>query len=90
MNHDLPSRQLDELKTFLFSYIVLGPLLAALFADKIDNIFLACVLFVGITGSAFLWFKKRLQALEVSIKDLERRIEETELSAKSEVERRDF
>jgi hypothetical protein len=47
-------------------------------------------LFVGLTGSAFFWFKKRLQALEVSIKDLERRMEETELSAKSEVERRDF
>ncbi len=85
MRDNPPSRQLDELKTFLFMYILLGPLLAALFADKIDNIFAACALFVTMTGSAFFWFKKRLQALEQSVKELERQVEDAESLVNDEI-----
>ena len=34
---ELPLEQLDELKSVIFTYVVLAPLLAALFADKIDK-----------------------------------------------------
>ncbi len=73
---DLPSQQLDELKTFLFTYVVLAPLLAALFADKIDNMFVVCLLFVGLVGTAFIHLKNRFEQLEKSLKDQERRLME--------------
>ena len=75
---DLPIRQLDELKTFIFTYVVLAPLLAALFADKIDSMFIACLLFVGLVGTAFIHLKNRLEQLEKSVKDQERRLMELE------------
>ena len=55
---DLPSQQLDELKTVIFMYVVMAPLLSALFADKIDNFFVACLLFVGLVGTAFTTFEE--------------------------------
>jgi hypothetical protein len=76
MTHDPPSRQLDELKTMLFPYIVLGPLLAALFANQIDNIFVACLLFVGMVGSAFFGFRKRYEMIEKSVRDQEAKLVE--------------
>jgi hypothetical protein len=75
---DLPSQQIDELKTILFTYIVMGPLLSALFADKIDNIFVACLLFVGLVGTAFAYFRNRIGILEESLKEQERRLMEME------------
>ena len=75
---DLPSRQLDELKTFIFAYVVLAPLLSALFADKIDNIFVVCILFVGLVGTAFIHLKNRLGRLEESLKEQECRLMELE------------
>jgi hypothetical protein len=89
MSDNLPSSQLDELKTFLFTYIVLGPLVAALFADKIDNIFVACVLLVVLTASAFFWFKKRLEVLETSVKELEQQVAEAESAEKDGLEGHD-
>ncbi len=71
MTHDPPSRQLDELKTLLFPYIVIGPLLSALFANQIDNIFIACLLFVVMVGSAFFGFKKRYEMIEKSVREQE-------------------
>ncbi|AFM26177.1 hypothetical protein [Desulfomonile tiedjei] len=73
---DLPSQQIDEFKTLLFTYIVMGPLLSALFADKIDNIFVACLLFVGLVGTAFGYFKNRIEKLEESLKEQERKLME--------------
>ena len=43
---ELPSKQLDELKSVIFTYVLLAPLSSALFADKIDNIFVVCLFFV--------------------------------------------
>jgi len=75
---DLPSQQLDELKTMIFTYVVMAPLLSALFADKIDNIFVACLLFVGLVGSFFVYFRNRLRRLEESLKEQERGLREQE------------
>jgi hypothetical protein len=71
---DLPSRQLDGLKTVIFTYVVMAPLLSALFAEKIDNIFVACLLFVGLVGTAFVYLKNQMGILEESLKDQERRL----------------
>ena len=68
---------------------VLGPLIAALFADKIDNVFVACALLVVLTASAFFWFKKRLEVLEESVKELERQLEEAGLSDKDRLKGQD-
>ncbi len=76
MTHDPPSRQLDELKTLLFPYIVIGPLLSALFANQIDNIFIACLLFVVMVGSAFFGFKKRYEMIEKSVREQEAKLVE--------------
>jgi hypothetical protein len=76
MTHDPPSRQLDEMKTLLFPYIVLGPLLSALFANQIDNVFVACLLFVGMVGSAFYGFRKRYETIEKSVREQEERLVE--------------
>ncbi len=75
---NLPSRQLDELKTFIFMYVVMAPLLSALFADKIDNFFVACLLFVGLVGTSFVYLRSRLGKLEESLKEQERRLMELE------------
>ncbi len=74
----LLSRQLDELKGVIFTYVVIAPLLSALFADKIDNIFVVCVLFVGLVGTALIYFRDRLRQLEESLKEQERRLMELE------------
>ncbi|HMK35137.1 MAG TPA: hypothetical protein VK463_08735 [Desulfomonilaceae bacterium] len=74
----LPSEQLDELKTVIFTYIIMAPLLSALFADKIDNVFVACVLFVGLVGGSFLYIKKRMELLEQSLKEQEQKLLERE------------
>jgi hypothetical protein len=71
---DLPSQQLDELKTVIFTYVFLVPLLSALFADKIDNFFVVCLLFVGIVGTAFVHLRRRIDKLEESLKEQERRL----------------
>jgi hypothetical protein len=71
---ELPSEQLDQLKTIIFTYIVIAPLLSALFADKIDSIFLACALFVGLVGTAFVHLRNRMRNLEESLKEQERRL----------------
>jgi hypothetical protein len=76
MTNDPPSRQLDELKTLLFPYIVIGPLLSALFANQIDNIFTACLLFVGLVGSAFFGFRKRYEMIERSVREQEEKLAE--------------
>lgn len=83
---DLPSQQIDELKTLLFTYIVMGPLLSALFADKIDNIFVACFLFVGLVGTAFGYFKNRIEKLEESLKDQEQKLMKMEATNNEEFE----
>ncbi|MHB8205147.1 MAG: hypothetical protein ACYDHG_15770 [Desulfomonilaceae bacterium] len=75
---DLPSQQLDELKATIFTYVVLAPLLSALFAEKIDNMFIACLLFVGLVGTAFVYLKNRLEKLEASLKEQERKLMELE------------
>jgi hypothetical protein len=75
---DLPSQQLDELKATIFTYVVLAPLLSALFAEKIDNMFVVCMLFVGLVGTAFVYLKNRLGQLEESLKQQERRLMELE------------
>lgn len=75
---ELPSQQLDELKTMIFTYVFLAPLLSALFADKIDNIFVACLLFVGLVGTSFFYLRTQLIKLEASLKEQERRLMELE------------
>jgi hypothetical protein len=73
---DPPSRQLDELKTALFPYIVIAPLISALFAEKIDNFFVSCLLFVGFVGAFFVHLKNRIERLEESVKEMEQRLSE--------------
>jgi hypothetical protein len=73
---NLPSQQLDELKTFIYTYIVLAPLISALFADKIDNVFVACLLFVGLVGVSFVYVRGRMEELEESLKEQERKLME--------------
>ncbi len=75
---DLPSQQLDELKTVIFMYVLLAPLLSALFADKIDNIFVACLLVVGLVTTSFVHLRNRLGKLEESLREQERRLMELE------------
>jgi hypothetical protein len=75
---DLPSQQLDDLKSVIFTYVLMAPLLSALFADKIDNMFVACLLFVGLVGTAFVHLRNRLARLEESLKEQERRLMELE------------
>jgi hypothetical protein len=72
VNHNLPGQQLENLKTFLYTYIVMAPLLSALFAEHIDSWFFACVLFVALVGGAFSWVRSRLDELEQSLRDQER------------------
>jgi Na+/H+ antiporter NhaD/arsenite permease-like protein len=79
-----PIQQIENLKTFLFTYIVLAPLLSALFAEHIDNWFFACVLFVGLVIGALMWVRIRLAELEESLRDQERKLEE--LSARADPE----
>jgi hypothetical protein len=81
---DLPSQQIEELKTILFTYVVVGPLLAALFADKIDNVFVACLSFVSLVGTFFVFFRNRIEKLEVSLKEQEQRLRELEGSEDDE------
>jgi hypothetical protein len=81
---DLPSQQIEELKTILFTYVVVGPLLAALFADKIDNVFVACLSFVSLVGTFFVFLRNRIEKLEVSVKEQEQRLRELEGSEDDE------
>jgi len=74
--NDPPSEQLDQLKTIVFTYILIVPLLSALFADKIDNIFMVCLLFVGLVGTAFIHLRDRMTKLEQSLKEQEQRLTE--------------
>lgn len=76
-----PSQQIDELKTLLYLYITLGPLVSALFANRIDNIFAACFLFVCVVGAAFYWFKTRLDSLEKAVREQEERLAEVTRSS---------
>ncbi len=71
-----PLQQLENLKTFLFTYIVLGPLLAALFSEHIDNWFFACGLFVALVMGALSWVRNRLATLEKSLQEQERILDE--------------
>ncbi len=68
---DPPSKQLDEIKGPLYTYILLGPLVSALFAQKIDNELVSCLLFVTFVGIAFYGFRRRLNSLEQSVRELE-------------------
>jgi nitrate reductase NapE component len=81
-----PSQQLDELKTFIFMYIVMAPLLSALFADKIDNKFVVCLLFVALVGTAVIHVKNKLDILEESLKEQEKRLAEVEGTDEEESE----
>jgi hypothetical protein len=81
-----PIQQLDELKTFVFMYVIMAPLLAALFADKIDNTFVACLLFVVLVGTSVFHLKNRMDTLEESIKEQEKRLAELEGADEEESE----
>jgi len=67
----LLSQELDQPKGVIFTYVVIAPLLSALFADKIDNIFVVCLLFLGLVGTALIYFRNRLRQLEESLKEQE-------------------
>jgi hypothetical protein len=75
MPNEQASQQIDELKTLLYSYVTLGPLVSALFANRIDNTFVACCLFVAFVGTGFVWIKKRIETLEQSVREQEERLE---------------
>jgi len=74
----LLSQELDQPKGVIFTYVVIAPLLSALFADKIDNIFVVCLLFLGLVGTALIYFRNRLRQLEESLKEQEWRLMELE------------
>ncbi len=75
MPPDPPSRLLDEIKGPLFTYVLLGPLVSALFAQKIDNELVSCLVFVAFVGTAFYRFRTRLNNLEQSVRELEEELE---------------
>jgi hypothetical protein len=77
-DNDLPSQQLVELEPLIFMYVLMAPLLSALFADKIDNTFVACLLFVALVGGCFINLRNRLKKLTKSLKEQERRLAELE------------
>jgi len=74
----LLSQELDQPKGVIFTYVVIAPLLSALFADKIDNIFVVCLLFLGLVETALIYFRNRLRQLEESLKEQEWRLMELE------------
>lgn len=78
MKKDTSLQQLEEIKAFLFPYLIIGPLLAALFAERIDNRFVACLLFVVVVGFAFWWVRKRLIVLEELLRQQDVRLRELE------------
>lgn len=91
MPNEPASRQIDELKTLLYSYVTLGPLVSALFANRIDDTFVACLLFVSFVGTAFFWIKTRMDALEQSVRDQEDRLEKlAQLLERAPEEKVDF
>jgi len=69
-----PIDRLEEIKTFVFTYILIGPLLSALFAEEIDSRFVVAVIFVVGIGAALTWTRNRMAELEESIRDQERRL----------------
>ncbi|MFH1116283.1 MAG: hypothetical protein V1792_20415 [Pseudomonadota bacterium] len=73
MHQISPTEQIENLRTFLYTYIVLGPLLSALFAEHIDNRFFACMLFIALVLGALSWVRNRLVRLEESLREQERR-----------------
>ncbi len=75
MHPDPPSHLLDDIKGRLYAYILLGPLLSALFAEKIDNQLVSCLAFLGLVGSAFWWFRNRLDVLDREVRQLEEELE---------------
>jgi hypothetical protein len=81
-----PSQQLDELKPFVFMYFLMAPLVSALFADKIDNTFIACLLFVVLVGASVVHLKNKLEVLEESLKEQEGRLAELEGTAEEDPE----
>lgn len=75
MTIDRPSSQIDALRPGLFTYVILAPLVSALFAERIDNVLVACLLFVCGVGAAFLWVRRRIDTLEKAVRDQEERLE---------------
>lgn len=73
-----PLQQLEEIEAFLFPYLIIGPLLSALFAERIDNFFVGCLLFVVVVGSAFSWIRRRFLVLQDLIREQENRLRELE------------
>lgn len=69
-----PFQQLEELRTFVFAYMILGPLLSALFAQHIDNRFIVAAIFVTSVATAVGWTRNRMAELETSIRDREEKI----------------
>ena len=69
-----PIEKLEDVRTFIFTYIILGPLLSALFAEQIDNRFVVALIFVIAVGAALTWTRNRMAELERSIRDQEERI----------------
>ena len=73
-----PSRQLDELKTLIYTYLLIAPLLSAWFALKIDSELVAFLMFVGLIAAVFVHLRNRFGRLEESLTAHERRLEELE------------
>jgi hypothetical protein len=69
-----PIEKLEDVRTFVFTYIVIGPLLSALFAEHIDNRLAVALIFVIAVGAALTWTRNRMAELESSIRDREERI----------------
>ncbi len=91
MPNELASQQIDELKTLLYSYVTLGPLVSALFANRIDDRLVACLLFVSFVGAAFVWIKKRMESLEQSVREQEEQLEKlSQLLERTPGETEDF
>ncbi|MEW6351418.1 MAG: hypothetical protein AB1646_20385 [Thermodesulfobacteriota bacterium] len=75
MPPDPPSRLLYEIKGPLYTYVLLGPLVAALFAQKIDNELVSCLAFVAFVGIAFHSLRRRLNSLEQSVREIEEELQ---------------
>jgi len=69
-----PIEKLEDVRTFVFTYMVIGPLLSALFAEHIDNRFVVALIFVIAVGFALTWTRNRMAELERSIRDQQERI----------------
>ena len=70
------SFMLERIKGYLYVYIVLVPLLTALFARQIDSDSVSFVASLVLVGGAFWWFRRELERLGLQVQRLEEELDD--------------